>query len=141
MRMSNQSKYILTAAIALLAFAAFVVLGTRDSNGDAQKRLNALQATTSTSVFEEPTSTTSTSAVPATTTTSLAVTVTTAAPTPTPTTAKKTTATTKKPTTATTKKPTTATTTASSPAPPHNGLGQETADNAPYAFTLPSGPT
>ncbi|MEY2397329.1 MAG: hypothetical protein QOJ00_503 [Actinomycetota bacterium] len=143
MPMSNQSKNILTAAVALLAFAAFLVLATRGNDTAAQKRLNALEASvTTTTAFRDTTSTTATTFAPATTTTSIAVTVSAVpapAPSPATTVKRRTTATTRKPTTATTRRPTTATT-APPPAPPHNGVGQEASDNT-YTFTLPSGPT
>jgi hypothetical protein len=134
MRMSTPTKNILTAAIAALFFAAFVGLATRGGNSDAQKRLNALENTTSTSVFVEPTSTT-VFTLPSTTT----VPLTTVPPAVTPTTvkAKTTTATTRKPsTTKTTRAPAPACTQVAAP----SGSQLETSDNQ-YSFTLPSGPS
>jgi len=128
MRMSPVTKNILVVLVAVLGFAAFVVLAEGvGGDSDAQDRLDALQANTTTTFFEEEPETTTTTFFVATTTTA-PVTVTTAA---------STTATTKKPTTATTKKPTTATTvrrTTTTAAPagvpvPHNGPGSEASDN------------
>lgn len=137
MRISTGSKNILTAAVAALVFAAFVVLATRGGNDDAKNRLNALENATTTTL-RQPAITTTTEPLVETTTTE-PVTATTSAPAPTPTTRRATTGTTAKRTT-TTRRSSTATTASRSVPPPHNGVGTEASDNQ-YSFTMPSGPT
>ncbi len=139
MRMSTISKNILTIAVAALALAAFIVLAEGvGGKSDAEKRLDALQSTSSTTEVVEETTTTSTTTFVIETTTSLVPPVT-SPPAPT-TTVKKTSGA----TTTTAKKTATTTTTAPPACPrantPSPGPVHEISDNQ-SAFTLPGGST
>ncbi|MBA2608037.1 MAG: hypothetical protein H0U92_03780 [Actinobacteria bacterium] len=144
MRMNTVSKNILTVLVAVLGLGAFLVLAEGiGGKSDAQKRLDALQAATTTTAFVEPTTST-TFFAEETTTSAPAVTVTTGVPATTGTTKRPTTATTRRPTATTTRRPaTTAAPTGrcTTNPPPQNGFRSDEPSDNQYSFTLPSGAT